>query len=336
MTDTQFLYTIDQEIDLTAAPSETTESFKEYDTPASEMIPEPMEADTELVPESDFTSEAAANFSYASDQLLGFYLKEVGINPLLNKESEVSLSVQMQGGDQAAKEQLILSNLRLVVSIAKHYSGRGISFMDLIQEGNIGLIRAVEKFDHTKGFKFSTYATWWIRQAMMRAIADQARVIRIPVHLNDTFQRVKRSTQELYQELQRKPEEDEICARAGISVQKLRELLQFSQYPIALETPVGDDSATLADFIPDGGPGLDECAERRILREMLEASMTSLNERERIVITLRFGFQDGVTKTLEEVGRIFGVTKERVRQIETRAIEKLGMPKYRLRLKDYL
>ena len=294
--------------------------------------------DQEFVAESDFTVQAASHFSTTSDQLLGYYLKEIGINPLLNKESEVHLATQIQGGDATAKEKMILSNLRLVVNIAKQFVGRGITFMDLIQEGNIGLIRAVEKFDPTKGFKFSTYATWWIRQAMMRAITDQARVIRIPAHLSDAFYRVKRSTQELTQEFQRKPTELEVCERAEISVDRLRELHQFLEYPIALETPVGDDSSTLADFIPDSkSVSVDENAEKNMLKEMVEARMTiSLNERERMIISLRFGLQDGVSKTLIDIGRIFGVTKERVRQIETQALEKLGRPKHCDRLEEFI
>jgi RNA polymerase primary sigma factor len=337
MSDTQIIYANDQEIDLASCTSDEPETLEQSPIDLS-VDSTKSDPDEEFVAEADFSSQAATHFSTTTDQLLGYYLKEVGINPLLNKDSEVHLATQIQGGCNNAKEKMILSNLRLVVSIAKNFAGRGITFMDLIQEGNIGLIRAVEKFDHTKGFKFSTYATWWIRQAMMRAIADQARVIRIPVHLNDAFQRVKRSTQELIQELQRKPTEHEICDRAQISIERLRELLQFSQYPLALETPVGDDSSTLADFIPDASSvGIDENAEKNILREMLEASMNiSLNERERMVITLRFGLQDGVTKTLEDVGRIFGVTKERVRQIETRALEKLGMPKYRAGLEEFI
>ncbi|NBV83260.1 RNA polymerase sigma factor RpoD/SigA [bacterium] len=337
MSDTILQYAYDQDMNLVGSASDTQMTISSSPSESVDLVPK-NDIDDELTAESDFTAEAAVHFSTTSDQLLGYYLKEVGVNPLLNKDSEVHLASQILDGCNDSKEKLILSNLRLVVSIAKNFSGRGITFMDLIQEGNIGLIRAVEKFDHTKGFKFSTYATWWIRQAMMRAIADQARVIRIPVHLNDAFHRVKRSTEELVQELQRKPTESEICERASISVERFRELTQFSQYPLALETPVGDDSSTLADFIPDGGTSSpDDQAEKNILKEMLETNMSnSLNERERMVIRLRFGLQDGVTKTLEDVGRIFGVTKERVRQIETRALEKLGMPKYRARLEEFM
>lgn len=326
MTDSTYLTApYEQEIELTVTTEEAS-----YD------VESPTDFEETSPIDSDYNSDSSPSFSSATDQLLGYYLKQVGTNPLLTKESEVTLATQMQAGCPDAKEKLVVSNLRLVVSIAKHYSGRGVLFMDLIQEGNIGLIRAVEKFDHTKGFKFSTYATWWIRQAMMRAIADQARIIRIPVHLNDTFLRVKRSTQELYQELQRRPTDAEICERSGITEERLKELTQFSQYPIALETPVGDDSTTLADFIPDSASSLEEYVDKSVLRDMINSSMVSLNEREKMVIQLRFGLVDGVTKTLEEVGSIFQVTKERIRQIETRALEKLGMPKYRARLTDYL
>ena len=323
---------IDQDLDL------SVETDQSHPDPVDDEF-SPTAAIDKLGPEKrQFSTEAAHHFTATADQLLGYYLKEIGQNPLLTKDNEVELAQRIKDGDLSAKETLAVSNLRLVVSVAKHFFGRGITFMDLIQEGNIGLMRAVEKFDHTKGFKFSTYATWWIRQAMMRAIADQSRVIRVPVHLNDAFQRVKKVTDTLYKELQRKPTEQEICTRAEIPVERLRELHQFSQFPLALETPVGDDSSTLADFIPDTSiSAMEIAAETNILREILENNMAaSLNEREKMVITFRFGLSDGVSKTLEEVGRIFGVTKERIRQIETRALDKLGVPKYKSKLEAFI
>ena len=259
----------------------------------------------------------------SSEDAVKVYLREIGKIKLLNKDSEHSLSKLMDEGDEYAKDLLVVANLRLVVSIAKKYTGRGILFLDLIQEGNIGLIRAVEKFDYTKGFKFSTYATWWIRQAITRAIADQSRTIRIPVHMVETINKIRKISRELLQELCRKPSEEEISERSGISVSKVREILKISQVPLSLEMPVGDDSGSLSDFVEDQSQ---ESPEKKMvmdsLRLTLEDVLSELSEREARVLRLRFGLEDGMPKTLEEVGKLFKVTRERIRQIEAKALDK--------------
>ena len=276
--------------------------------------------------------------SVGTDDPVRVYLKEIGRVPLLTPEEEIELSERMQKGDPAAKKRLSEANLRLVVSIAKRYVGRGMQFLDLIQEGNLGLIKAVEKFDHSKGFKFSTYATWWIRQAITRAIADQARTIRIPVHMVETITRVKKVSNQLLHELGRDPTSAELAEAMKMPEDKVREILRIAQEPVSLETPIGEEEDShLGDFIPDEetlAPA--DAASRVMLKEQLEEVMQELNERERKVLTLRFGLEDGKSRTLEEVGQMFDVTRERIRQIEAKALRKLRHPSRCKKLKDFM
>ncbi|MGM1046566.1 RNA polymerase primary sigma factor [Paenibacillus uliginis N3/975] len=266
------------------------------------------------------------------------YLKEIGRVPLLSADDEVELAKRIENGDEEAKRRLAEANLRLVVSIAKRYVGRGMLFLDLIQEGNMGLIKAVEKFDHKKGYKFSTYATWWIRQAITRAIADQARTIRIPVHMVETINKLIRVSRQLLQELGREPSPEEIAAEMELSVEKVREIMKIAQEPVSLETPIGEeDDSHLGDFIEDQealAPA--DAAAYELLKEQLEDVLDTLTEREENVLRLRFGLDDGRTRTLEEVGKVFGVTRERIRQIEAKALRKLRHPSRSKRLKDFL
>lgn len=266
------------------------------------------------------------------------YLKEIGRVPLLSADDEMELAKRIENGDEEAKRRLAEANLRLVVSIAKRYVGRGMLFLDLIQEGNMGLIKAVEKFDHKKGFKFSTYATWWIRQAITRAIADQARTIRIPVHMVETINKLIRVSRQLLQELGREPAPEEIAAEMELSVEKVREIMKIAQEPVSLETPIGEeDDSHLGDFIEDQealAPA--DAAAYELLKEQLEDVLDTLTEREENVLRLRFGLDDGRTRTLEEVGKVFGVTRERIRQIEAKALRKLRHPSRSKRLKDFL
>lgn len=266
------------------------------------------------------------------------YLKEIGKISLLTPEEEIELAKRMEDGSEEAKRKLAEANLRLVVSIAKKYVGRGMLFLDLIQEGNLGLIKAVEKFNYRKGFKFSTYATWWIRQAITRAIADQARTIRIPVHMVETINKLIRISRQLVQELGREPMPEEIAQEMDISVERVREILKIAQEPVSLETPIGEeDDSHLGDFIEDQdvqAPA--DAAAFELLREQLEDVLDTLTPREQKVLRLRFGLDDGRTRTLEEVGQVFGVTRERIRQIEAKALRKLRHPMRSKRLKDYL
>ena len=266
------------------------------------------------------------------------YLKEIGKVPLLSAEEEIELAKRMELGDQEAKKHLAEANLRLVVSIAKRYVGRGMLFLDLIQEGNLGLIKAVEKFDYRKGYKFSTYATWWIRQAITRAIADQARTIRIPVHMVETINKLIRVSRQLLQELGREPTPEEIAAEMNMPVERVREILKISQEPVSLETPIGEEEDShLGDFIQDDNvPVPADAAAFTLLKEQLEEVLGTLTEREQKVLTLRFGLEDGRARTLEEVGREFNVTRERIRQIEAKALRKLRHPSRSRKLKDYL
>ena len=266
------------------------------------------------------------------------YLKEIGKVPLLSAEEEIELAKRMELGDQEAKKRLAEANLRLVVSIAKRYVGRGMLFLDLIQEGNLGLIKAVEKFDYRKGYKFSTYATWWIRQASTRAIADQARTIRIPVHMVETINKLIRVSRQLLQELGREPTPEEIAAEMNMPVERVREILKISQEPVSLETPIGEEEDShLGDFIQDDNvPVPADAAAFTLLKEQLEEVLGTLTEREQKVLTLRFGLEDGRARTLEEVGREFNVTRERIRQIEAKALRKLRHPSRSRKLKDYL
>ncbi|MCR4999804.1 MAG: RNA polymerase sigma factor RpoD [Lachnospiraceae bacterium] len=266
------------------------------------------------------------------------YLKEIGKVPLLTAEEEIELAKRMELGDQEAKKKLAEANLRLVVSIAKRYVGRGMLFLDLIQEGNLGLIKAVEKFDYRKGYKFSTYATWWIRQAITRAIADQARTIRIPVHMVETINKLIRVSRQLLQELGREPSPEEIAKEMEIPVERVREILKISQEPVSLETPIGEEEDShLGDFIQDDNvPVPAEAATFTLLKEQLEEVLGTLTEREQKVLILRFGLEDGRGRTLEEVGKEFNVTRERIRQIEAKALRKLRHPSRSRKLKDYL
>ena len=274
----------------------------------------------------------------AIDDPVKVYLKEIGRVPLLSSEEEVRLAIAIKDGDEAAKKRLSEANLRLVVSIAKRYLGRGMQFLDLIQEGNLGLIKAVEKFDYTKGFKFSTYATWWIRQAITRAIADQARTIRIPVHMVETINKLVRIQRQLLQELGREPTPEEIGEEMGLSAERVREIQKISQEPVSLETPIGEEEdSQLGDFIEDDAAVVPpDAASFSMLQEQLAKVLEGLAERERKVISLRFGLEDGHPRTLEEVGREFGVTRERIRQIESKTLAKLRHPSRSSKLKDYL
>ena len=272
------------------------------------------------------------------DDPVRMYLKEIGKVPLLSADEEIDLAQRMEQGDEIAKRKLIEANLRLVVSIAKRYVGRGMLFLDLIQEGNLGLIKAVEKFDYRKGYKFSTYATWWIRQAITRAIADQARTIRIPVHMVETINKLIRVSRQLLQEKGRDPMPEEIAKEMGISEDKVREILKIAQEPVSLETPIGEEEDShLGDFIPDDdAPAPAEAAAFTLLKEQLIDVLDTLTPREEKVLKLRFGLDDGRARTLEEVGKEFNVTRERIRQIEAKALRKLRHPSRSKKLKDYL
>lgn len=272
------------------------------------------------------------------DDPVRMYLKEIGRIPLLSHDQELELATRMAEGDEEAKHRLAEANLRLVVSVAKRYVGRGMQFLDLIQEGNLGLIKAVDKFDYRKGFKFSTYSTWWIRQAITRAIADQARTIRIPVHMVETINKLVRVNRQLLQELGREPRHDEIAKVMGITEDKVREIIKIAQDPVSLETPIGEEEDShLGDFIPDDdAPAPDNMATQAMLKRQLNDVLSTLTPREEKVLRLRFGLDDGRTRTLEDVGKEFNVTRERIRQIEAKALRKLRHPSRSRRLKDYL
>ena len=272
------------------------------------------------------------------DDPVKVYLKEIGRVPLLTSEEEVELAIRISDGDVQAKQRLSEANLRLVVSIAKRYLGRGMQFLDLIQEGNLGLIKAVEKFDYTKGFKFSTYATWWIRQAITRAIADQARTIRIPVHMVETINKVKKVQSQLLHQNGHEPSPDEIAEEIDMPVDKVRDIMRVAQEPVSLETPIGEEEDShLGDFIPDNdAPAPADAASHTMLREQLSDVLSTLTPREEKVLRLRFGLEDGRSRTLEEVGKEFNVTRERIRQIEAKALRKLRHPSRSRKLKDYL
>ena len=274
----------------------------------------------------------------AIDDPVKVYLKEIGRVPLLTPDEEVDLAVRISNGDEAAKKRLSEANLRLVVSIAKRYLGRGMQFLDLIQEGNLGLIKAVEKFDYTKGFKFSTYATWWIRQAITRAIADQARTIRIPVHMVETINKVKKVSSQLLHANGREPSAEEVAEELDMPVDKVREIMRVAQEPVSLETPIGEEEDShLGDFIPDDdAPAPADAASHTLLKETLSSVLDSLTPREEKVLRLRFGLEDGRPRTLEEVGKEFNVTRERIRQIEAKALRKLRHPSRSKKLKDFL
>ena len=287
---------------------------------------------------SELESDLGSTEGVAIDDPVRMYLKEIGKVPLLSAAEEIEIAKRMADGDQDAKKQLAEANLRLVVSVAKRYVGRGMLFLDLIQEGNLGLIKAVEKFDYRKGYKFSTYATWWIRQAITRAIADQARTIRIPVHMVETINKLIRVNRQLLQEYGREPRPDEIAREMGISEEKVREIIKVAQEPVSLETPIGEEEDShLGDFIPDDdAPAPAEVAAFTLLKEQLMEVLDTLTPREEKVLRLRFGLDDGKARTLEEVGREFNVTRERIRQIEAKALRKLRHPSRSRKLKDFL
>ena len=309
------------------------------------MVPESdTEDDIILDVEDEPTEEELENIEMAVpdgvsiEDPVRMYLKEIGKVPLLTAEEEKELAMKMEAGDMEAKKRLAEANLRLVVSIAKRYVGRGMLFLDLIQEGNLGLIKAVEKFDYRKGYKFSTYATWWIRQAITRAIADQARTIRIPVHMVETINKLIRVSRQLLQELGREPTPEEIAEEMHMSVERVREILKISQEPVSLETPIGEEEDShLGDFIQDDNvPVPADAAAFTMLKEQLEDVLSTLTDREQKVLRLRFGLDDGRARTLEEVGKEFNVTRERIRQIEAKALRKLRHPSRSRKLKDYL
>lgn len=281
---------------------------------------------------------SAASKNIPTDDPVRMYFKEIGKVPLLTSEEERDLAIKIEAGDEEAKKKLCESNLRLVVSIARRYLNRGLSFLDLIQEGNLGLIKAVEKFDYTKGYKFSTYATWWIRQAITRSIADQARTIRIPVHMVETINKLIRISRQLLQEYGREPTSEEIAKEMGITVEKVREIKKISQDPVSLETPIGEEEDShLGDFIPDEDiPSPVDAAAYSMLQKQLREVLETLSDREKKVLILRFGLDDGRPRTLEEVGKEFSVTRERIRQIEAKALRKLRHPSRSKKLKDYL
>lgn len=318
--------------------------FSGYDVDQIEKIYEALESSgievTNFIESEDFDDDGASagdtndggdidkfltDEGVAVDDPVRMYLKDIGKIPLIDSEREAYLAEKIAQGDERAKNELVEANLRLVVSIAKKYVGKGMYFLDLIQEGNLGLIKAVDKFDYTKGYKFSTYATWWIRQAITRAIADQARTIRIPVHMVETIHRVSRTSRQLLQEYGREPTIDEIADKLGMSAEKVREIMKAAQDPVSLETPIGEeDDSHLGDFIPDdSSPTPAEAVSYQLLREQLNKVLHTLTPREEMVIKLRFGLDDGRTRTLEEVGKEFNITRERIRQIEAKALRKL-------------
>jgi RNA polymerase primary sigma factor len=318
---------------------DTTESDDNGFLPPEDLTPEIEELqEIETLAEDEIIDPETLVDNFSVDDPVRMYLKEIGKVDLLSAEEEINLAMKMAEGDKDAKRRMAEANLRLVVSIAKRYVGRGMLFLDLIQEGNLGLIKAVEKFDYTKGYKFSTYATWWIRQAITRAIADQARTIRIPVHMVETINKVMRISRQLLQELGHDPSPEEIAADMGMAVEKVREILKIAQEPVSLETPIGEEEDShLGDFIPDEDASEPaEAASFTLLKEQLSEVLNTLTPREEKVLRLRFGIEDGRTRTLEEVGREFNVTRERIRQIEAKALRKLMYPKRNKKLRDFL
>ena len=318
---------------------DTTETDDSSFLQVDDIAPEIEELqEIETLAEDEIIDPETLVDNFSVDDPVRMYLKEIGKVNLLSTEAEIELAMLMAQGDKEAKRKMAEANLRLVVSIAKRYVGRGMLFLDLIQEGNLGLIKAVEKFDYTKGYKFSTYATWWIRQAITRAIADQARTIRIPVHMVETINKVMRISRQLLQELGHDPTPEEIAADMGMPVEKVREILKIAQEPVSLETPIGEEEDShLGDFIPDEDASEPaEAASFTLLKEQLSEVLNTLTPREEKVLRLRFGIEDGRTRTLEEVGKEFNVTRERIRQIEAKALRKLRHPSRSKKLKDFL
>ena len=322
-------------VDIDIAGEDAVPALDDIELPELAELQEIEEVTEEEMVETEAEISDAA---YSTDDPVRMYLKEIGKVPLLTPDEEVALAKRMSEGDEDAKRRMAEANLRLVVSIAKRYVGRGMLFLDLIQEGNLGLIKAVEKFDHTKGYKFSTYATWWIRQAITRAIADQARTIRIPVHMVETINKVIRVSRQLLQELGHDPSAEEIAKEMGMPVDKVRDILKIAQEPVSLETPIGEEEDShLGDFIPDEDASEpSEAASFSLLKEQLMEVLDTLTPREKKVLELRFGIVDGRTRTLEEVGKEFNVTRERIRQIEAKALRKLRHPSRSRKLKDFL
>ena len=333
------LMTALQEQELT--PDEIDDLYETFSNKGIEIVDDSNRAQAE-VDEDKAEEEVDIDLSIPEgisiDDPVRMYLKEIGRVPLLSADEEITLAKRMEAGDEEAQKELAEANLRLVVSIAKRYVGRGMLFLDLIQEGNLGLIKAVEKFDYNKGYKFSTYATWWIRQAITRAIADQARTIRIPVHMVETINKLIRVSRQLLQQLGREPSPEEIAEAMEISVERVREIMKIAQEPVSLETPIGEEEDShLGDFIEDqDAPAPAEAASFMLLKEQLEEVLDTLTEREERVLRLRFGLDDGRARTLEEVGQNFGVTRERIRQIEAKALRKLRHPSRSRKLKDFL
>ncbi|ONI46619.1 RNA polymerase sigma factor RpoD [Candidatus Epulonipiscioides saccharophilum] len=323
-------------LDLELEPTKIEQVYEFLEAQSIDIIGELSNIENNTLNEDiiDFTLPEGVSI----DDPVRMYLKEIGKVPLLSADDEIKLAKRMESGDGEARKRLAEANLRLVVSIAKRYVGRGMLFLDLIQEGNLGLIKAVEKFDYTKGYKFSTYATWWIRQAITRAIADQARTIRIPVHMVETINKLVRIQRQLLQELGRDPQPEEIAKEMELSVGKVREIMKISQEPVALETPIGEEEDTnLGDFLADeDAPAPAEAAAFTLLKEQLIEVLDTLTDREQKVLKLRFGLDDGRARTLEEVGREFNVTRERIRQIEAKALRKLRHPSRSKKLRDYL
>lgn len=324
-----------EEIDLDPKQIETV--YENLESMGIEVVGD-IDSELEAIQMEDEKIDLTIPESISVEDHVRMYLKEIGKVPLLSIDEEIELAKKMAHGDEAAKRRLAEANLRLVVSIAKRYVGRGMLFLDLIQEGNLGLIKAVEKFDYTKGYKFSTYATWWIRQAITRAIADQARTIRIPVHMVETINKLMRVQRQLIQEYGREPQVEEIAKEMNMPIDKVREIMKIAQEPVSLETPIGEEEDShLGDFIPDDdAPAPAEAASFLLLKEQLKGVLGTLTSREEKVLRLRFGLDDGRARTLEEVGREFNVTRERIRQIEAKALRKLRHPSRSKKLKDYL
>ncbi len=328
---------MDKLSEINMEPSQMEKVYEHLETQGIEVV-ENLERELDEIQSNEEEIDLTVPEGIGLDDPVRMYLKEIGKVPLLSAQEEIELAEKMQTGDERAKKRLAEANLRLVVSIAKRYVGRGMLFLDLIQEGNLGLIKAVEKFDYTKGYKFSTYATWWIRQAITRSIADQARTIRIPVHMVETINKLIRVSRQLLQEKGREPHVDEIAAAMNMSEEKVREIMKIAQEPVSLETPIGEEEdSILGDFIPDGdAPAPEDKAAYMLLREQLIDVLDSLTAREAKVLKLRFGLEDGRARTLEEVGGEFNVTRERIRQIEAKALRKLRHPSRSRKLKDFL